>query len=252
MKTELKDLTITIPFRKDSQDRLENILFVIDYIQHWFDVDIMVYEDSPTSTEELSSKPGIIYKWIENHSPVFHRTKILNDMAKAVKTKIVANWDADTTVPVSAILDAYNLILHDVYDVVYPYSGEFNECSREWLPKLREEFNFRVVPKNNLNCLNPNSVGGIIFENREKFLSIGGEVTAFRGWGFEDLGRISIFHKLGFRVVFLDNYLLHIEHFRGSTSNEKHPDYIANLMEYRRIDSLTREQLIEEIKQKVQ
>ena len=249
-KINLKDCTFLIPFFYDHEDRLENLEFLIDYLNHHFDTNIFVgecCERSMLQNHPVSNKISKYFYWF-SESDLFHRTKVLNLLCKEANTKIVVNQDTDVIFPKEAYTKARDLIVNNIADIVYPYDGNFMEMLRSKLSILKQTMDFFSIPKQELNCCHPNSKGGAVFENREKFIDVGMENEHFRSWSFEDNERWHRFHVLGLRVSRLENYLLHIEHWRGKNSNPHHEHYNLNLLEYNRIANMSKENVLEEIK----
>lgn len=223
-------------------DREENINFVLDYVNHHFDTNVIVYETGEIPTESVANRRDCRYIFDQNSSGIFHNTKIKNNLVKISPTKVVALHDCDCIVSPHSYITTTNYILNSLYSVVYPYDGKFMECGRKWLTELRKEYKFDCVPEGELNCLHPNSVGGIVFVDREKFLGVGGYSEKFISWGFED-DYLWLIANHFLEVGRLGGNLLHIDHFRGSTSSPNHEHYRNNMMEFYKMKSMTKEQL---------
>lgn len=243
-KIDLKDVTINIPFFWDSEDRVENLHFLVDYLTHHFDTNIIIKEVGKQSV--LAGMPwlsGCEYVYEHSDDPIFHRTKVLNDLCRLSKTKVIANHDVDCILPIDAYVLSVKCIMEDKSDIVYGYNGKFMECNRDRLPILRDTMDFYSVNDSELNCLHPTSVGGIIFENREKFIKSGMENEKIIGWSFDDNCRAVRFEKLGLRVNRSSNYLLHVNHWRGDNSGPSNPYYQQNMQEYIKVNNMSKDQL---------
>ena len=245
---DLKNCTFNIPYFHDSEDRIENLHFLVDYLTHHFDTNIIIKEVGKVAV--LSGMPwlsGCEYVYEYSDNPIFHRTKVLNELCRMSKTPVIVNQDTDVIVPVSAYILARDLIVDQNMDVVYPYDGKFMECERDKIGVLRENYDFSSVKGGDLNCLNPNSTGGIIFERREKFIEIGMNNENFNGWSLEDWCFVDRIKKLNLNIRRTGNYLIHINHWRGANSSEKHPHYQQNLNEYYKVTNMPKDQLIDYI-----
>ncbi len=192
-KIDLKDVEFHIPVRIDSQDRIENLELIINYLQVRFDTNIVVTENSQQSI--LSNLPFIKnvvkYYWQFEESDIFHRTKILNFMAKQSDKPIIVNYDCDVLLNVQNYVDAANKIRSGELDIVYPYDGRFMEVTREFYYKIKTVLDVSWIKESDCNLLHPSSVGGVIFENREKFIEVGMENSLnLKGWAFEDNERL--------------------------------------------------------------
>lgn len=75
-KIKLNDLTILIPIRIDSKCRLENIQSVLNYLKKWVECSVLVLEAD--LTEKVNVPEGINKIFIEDHNPVFYRTRYIN------------------------------------------------------------------------------------------------------------------------------------------------------------------------------
>ncbi len=248
-KIDLTDITFMIPFRCDSQDRLDNLELVIEYLTHHFDTNIMIMESSSQSIlanhsciRNNSLKTVVKYCWIHSDEETFHRTKILNDMLEDVKTKYVANYDTDVLFPVQSYVDAL-VALKTGKAIVFPYLGKFCEIPRSYIPEIREKMEVSWIDLNTCGVNHPNSVGGAIFFNTEEYKKLGGECEAFKNWGYEDNFRVNLFLRFGYEICRVGSELYHLEHWRGSSSGPNHPDYHNNTMHYYNMANMSREEL---------
>lgn len=238
MKHNLKDVTFTIPVRIDSQDRVNNINYILDYIYTNFDTNVIIFENGPKQVLQLK-KENLIYRYTQDNSP-FHRTKYLNDMAKLAKTDYIANYDCDVIFPVKQVLKAYSLLKDNKVDFVYPYDGLFVNITKHALDNEITNFNFDPVDLNPEKYQNfgKNSMGGALFWNKKAFIDGGMENEKFVSWGCEDWERFHRFTKLGYKVGRIKGPLYHINHSRTQDSNENNPFYPQNLAEFQKIDKM--------------
>ena len=85
-----------------------------------------VMEPLPQILEFCDTIDGLVHSFEHTTAPTFHRQRVLNDMIMEAKTEIVVNYDCDIILPVESYLSAYNSILDNEADVVYPYGdGEY-------------------------------------------------------------------------------------------------------------------------------
>jgi len=91
-------LSITIPIRLDTIERLENIHAVVNFLfQHSFQ-NIRVLEAAAFCNgfiEELFGK-RINYSFIKDDDPVFHRTRYINQVVSEATTALNADFDTLT------------------------------------------------------------------------------------------------------------------------------------------------------------
>ena len=90
MLIDLTNATFIMPLRIESQDRLRNIILSLSYLLSNFKTNVIIQEvDSESKFQKYAapelekliddlSSISLIYE--ENSDPVFHRTRILNDI----------------------------------------------------------------------------------------------------------------------------------------------------------------------------
>lgn len=242
-KIDLKHTTFNIPVKIDCPERLENLLVLIEYLQHHFDTDIIVYEVASDGVGKVPTNLDIILITDLHIDGPFHRTKYLNIMAKASKTAIIANYDCDVLLPVSQIVMAANGCLHGECDGCFPYNGLFINVPREHIPRIREGKSVEFIDMENTENFGTNSMGGAIFWNRAKFIEGGMENENFISWGYEDWERLNRFKRLGYKLGRTFGALFHLSHPRGTDSCDGNPYYNHNGWTYDKIMSMSKEEL---------
>ena len=125
------DLTYIMPCRIESEDRLKNIITSVTYLLANFpNAKVIVKEVSERATFKYRAIPEIRkyistdnlnYIFEESNDPLFHKTRILNDLILESDTQIVCSHDVDVVYPHSSHKTAYDLIKTNQADVVYPY-----------------------------------------------------------------------------------------------------------------------------------
>lgn len=242
-KINLKDTAFTIPVSFDHEDRKENLDLCIEILRKNFDTNIIVYEQGGSHFEYLK---GVIYYSYPDMA-LFHRTKMLNDMAKSTSAKFVFNWDADVIISPMQILEAVNQLRNGA-DMVYPYSWAFARIPRNpWYTKLRDYNDIGIVGDTKFSGMNVGdavSVGGAVGFNRQSFINGGMENEAFFSYNPEDVERKVRFEKLGFKVErTIGQNMYHLNHWVGVNSCFNNPHY--NPEELAIIMNMTREELQE-------
>jgi hypothetical protein len=245
-RISLKNVTFTIPVKYDHSDRRQNLNLNILLLLRMFDCSITVGENGGNHFEYLSSW----CTYMNFEGSLFHRTKMLNEMAKASKTDIIVNHDADVFLPPLAIIKAVEFIKLGA-DMVYPYDGRFARVSRSNFITLQNRLDvgclaYQQWPGTHKDDLK--SVGGSIFFNKESFFRGGGENTKFISYGPEDTERMERFTKAGFKVKRIPGMIYHIDHHRGKDSLTRHEYFKKNEQEFELIKSLTKEELLTYIK----
>lgn len=246
---DLRDVTFNIPIRYDTEDRKENLNTIIHYLASNFQTNIIVCEESNGKVfDYISTIKNVQYIHVHSDKEYFHRTKCLNKMAKMSNTPIIVNYDCDVLFKREQLISAINVIRNNNADIIFPYAGIFYEMPRKYISILRDnDYNFDHVLLKDCNINHPNSVGGCIIWNKNKFIQIGMENENFMSWGWEDTERVIRAQKLGLILKRTDGYLFHITHRR--LKNSKPNEFTQlNQLEYNKINSMSKDQLQEYIK----
>lgn len=243
-KLNLRDMTFTIPVFIDHKHRLENLILNVAVLLRDFHTNIMVGEQGSGAAQKLQSQVTYI-KFADMKT--FHRTKMLNDMAKKATTKLVANWDADVFVPPIQVWLAAER-LRQGQDMVYPFDGRFARVPRTWHEKLREAqdvgiFGDTQFTGKNGKPLPTASVGGAIFFLRDSFLHAGGENEYMISFGPEDWERNYRFKALGYTVTRVPGCLYHLDHWCGPNSSTRNPYFKHNHAELDKLRAMPPEEL---------
>lgn len=243
-KYNLKNVTFTIPVSYDHQDRIQNVSLSTCLLQRVFDTNIVICEQIPIGGKKHFNfmQQWCEYKVFENNN--FHRTKMLNDMAKEAKTPIVINWDADVNIPDLQIILAAEKIRQNQSDMVYPYDGRFSRVPRnKWFSILEKELDLGIFKNETFKGTNREneqmSVGGAVMWNREKFIESGLENEHMVSYAPEDVERFERAQKLGYRVERIFGKLYHIDHWCGTNSSTKHKHYKNSQIELEKIRKMT-------------
>jgi hypothetical protein len=244
MKIDLKNLTFTIPVRIDSEDRAFNLNYIIEYLLHNFDTNIIVYENGPNPV--FKNKYNVTHVYEQNEG-VFHRTHYLNNMAKQTTTDFIANYDCDVIFPVKQVVKAYNLLINSSLDCVYPYSGYFVNIKRDVLNEIVDLDPVNLNPDIYQN-FGKNSFGGAVFWYKKAFIEGGMENENCISWGCEDWERLKRFETLGYKIGRVNGPLYHIDHVRSQDSSEANPFYNNNRKEFDKILNSKKENLLNYIK----
>jgi hypothetical protein len=249
MKYNLKDVTFLIPLRIDSADRLRNVQLVVGYLMQHFDTNVYVLESSAKQEFFPHLFPGIKYVYKLDNNPVFHRTKLINDMIVDSNTKKVSCYDADVLLPISSYIQSSNLLDND-YDVVYPYPITDISNGAQKSITLNDliisnfknsQYDIKKLEENNNFKLHPTAFGHCFFINRLAYIKSGMENENFISWGPEDYERHHRFKILGNRIGRLQGYVYHLEHSRGINSGGKNPYFESNTKLFNFIKNINNE-----------
>lgn len=243
---DLRDVTFTIPVYIDHRHRRENLELSVAILLDSFETNIVVGEQGSLQVGYMKARTGFVHFSSMQH---FHRTKMLNDMAREATTPIVVNWDADVFIPPIQILLAAERI-RSGEDMVYPFDGRFARVPRVWHSPLKVARDVGIFGDNQFSGKNgkplpTTSVGGAIMFNRESFLNGGGENENMISFGPEDWERNFRFKALGYTVSRVTGCLYHLDHWCGPNSSTRNPFFKNNHAELDRMRAMTPAELEE-------
>lgn len=260
MKKDLSEATFIIPVRIESEDRMRNVLTGIIFLLENFNTNIIVKEVDTKSVFEESVLPqlneffddlsNLNHIFEKSDDPVFYRMHILNEMLSMSKTKVVVNCDCDILLPIESYVKAYEMIMSDEADVVYPYgNGHYQKqifADDELVSDfLSNDSDFSILESK--HQISTSDFGWVQFFNRQTYFDGGMENENFRGSSPEDKERFFRFTTLGYRVARIDNFIYHLEHSRGRnswpTSFHGNPYMKENLNLWEMIQRMDKEQL---------
>jgi len=103
-------------------------------------------------------------------------------------------------------------------DFCYPFDGGFCRVNRSFLPILQSTLDTYPLNGMALKGRNDKSVGGVVLANKKSHFRVGGENTAFIGWGSEDVCRARRYNAFGKCTRVMSGPLFHIDHAVGPDS----------------------------------
>jgi len=258
MGSNLSKTTFVIPLRIESEDRMRNILTTCIYLLENTDAKILVQEEDVISrfaqdcVPQISSVVGkkitnLIHVFIANDNPVFHRTRILNDMTMAATTPVVVNYDSDVLLELDTYRKAEELITSGEADVVYPYgmgNWQYQVMADNNLVTdfINNDFNFDILKSK--SRVWDAKYGFCQFFNRKKYIECGLENENFVSYGYEDDERFYRFSKLA-KLERLDAWIYHLEHARTQNSWFTNPHIESNKKLWETINQMDKVQLKE-------
>lgn len=243
-KLDLNNLTFTIPVFHDHKDRKHNLDLSVCMLQNDFLTNIIVMEQG-------GDKFAYMAEWCtytKADGQIFHRTKMLNDMAMMATTPYIANWDCDIVIPPMQVYLTV-LMLASGDEMVFPYDGRFARLPREpWFKQIQASLDIGVVkddePRGKRGRAVPvSSVGGAVFFNKQSFIEGGMENEHMISFGPEDCERNDRFSMLGYRVARTGGCLYHIDHWCGPDSSKRNPHFRANHRELDKIRLMSESEL---------
>jgi hypothetical protein len=257
MKIDLTKATFIIPIRIESQDRLRNVITTTAFLLENFDTNIIIKEvDSesifsrnalPILNDILDEEIAVTHIFEESNEPLFHRQKVLNEMVAESKTEIVVNYDCDVLLPLDSYYEAYQTILYNTHDVIYPYGqGMYQyqvQATDEIVSHFLQNKDFDYLEKH--SKLHTSDFGWVQFFNRQVYIDGGLENENFKAYAPEDKERFYRFNTLGYNVGRINDYVYHLEHARGENSWFNNPHMTSNMEEWEKIQKMNKEQLLE-------
>ncbi|HHT9135815.1 MAG TPA: alpha-1,2-fucosyltransferase [Candidatus Wunengus sp. YC60] len=242
-RISLNDTTFMIPVTYDHQDRKENFSLTMKFIENNFMTNVIVAEEGGQTF--LNGLNPSMCKYYPHDMKYFHRTKMLNNIARRSETPIIFNWDADIIMSPVQVWQAIEKIREGA-DMVYPYDGRFAKVPRLWFKIISPDLDvsrFAGIAFNGLQEGRRASVGGAVAFNKESFFKGGGENENYISYGPEDRERFYRFTTLGFRIERVKGVLYHMNHFKGKNSLPIHENHTKNVAEHRKILSLGKNDL---------
>lgn len=239
-KIDLTQTTFTVPCFHDHNDRKKNMDLSICLLQRDFDTNVIIGEQG-------SDKFPYMQEWckyVKFDYEDFHRTRMLNEMAKKATTPVIANFDCDVIIPPMQVYLTVQAILKGA-DMVYPYDGRFARMDRNRLFKtLEQNLDIGIATGQVFPGMEEDaaiSVGGAVFFNRDSFFCGGGENENFISFGAEDVEREIRFKRLGFKVERIGGCLYHLNHWVGENSCLRHKHVERNTKEIQHCLGLSKE-----------
>lgn len=252
-KIDLLDVTFTIPVRYDTLDRITVLTATLSYLTHNFDTNIIIAEEGSNRTlyPFISSflNKSFRYCFIQSDSVLFHRTALLNIMARLSSTSCIVNHDADVILPQKQYLEAYNKISKKELDLCTPFNSHTLHVSKQLHFRIESEMNIDWLTPDLCLCPHRNEVakGGVVFWEKDIFIKSGMENEHFISWGPEDKERVLRANKLGYRWGRVPGLIFHLEHERLKNSLNTHEYFERNNLELAKILRMSRKDLVEYI-----
>lgn len=240
-KLDLRDVTFTIPVYLDHPTRKENLDLSLYLLLSDLDTHIIIGEQGGGHFEYT----GQWVKYIRFDLRHFHRTYMLNEMAKAATTRFVVNWDCDVMIPPIQLYLAV-MELRNGADMVYPYAGPFARMPRNpYYEMLNGARDIGVVRGEAFKGREPEhfSVGGAVMFDRDSFVDGGMENESMISFGPEDVERWERFSRLGYDIRRVRGCLFHLNHFVGDNSSPRNPLFDANQAELEKIRGMSDDEL---------
>lgn len=224
---KITDVDIIIPFRNNSDLRLNNLKYVIKYYKKFLPSAniIIVEQDTLTDFKELNK---LIYKHliINLNENLFCRSFLLNEGYNNSHAKYLILSDCDCIISKEILLNIEEY--YDLFDKYYiiPYkivhylsSEQSDLVKNNFLTELKIE-NFKKDPETYSWTF---TKGGVNIVSSKNFYKVGGFNTNFIGWGGEDEEICERFKLSNIEIKNLFFDLFHLRHeFNTQHQNDKY------------------------------
>jgi predicted glycosyltransferase involved in capsule biosynthesis len=243
---DLSKITFITPIKIDSQERANNIIFCINYLNNRLHVGrhIVIEQDIFSNVSEIV-KTKVHDYFRDPDSRFFYKTKLLNKGISLVETPYVCIYDADVYIPESSIIACMRLFEKDSnIKFIIPHTGIFYDIPNKF--SLLLDFKTDILKESDLTKLHDTSPGGAFMARTDSIREIGGYNENMKSWGYEDDEIICRANIYGYQVVRPKShfYCYHFHHYRGINSSSLNPYCKDNQREYELIKKMTKEQLM--------
>lgn len=227
-KEQLKDVTFLLIAKFDSMERLENTIYVVNFLNACFETNIKLWVYGLWNNKIINQMlpTNIDFEFHEDFDPIFYRTHFLNNMIETVDTKYISVWDVDVIICKEQIVESMNR-LRNGCDVVYPYDVFFDTTDELRRLFLSSNCNFDILTnytKYMIKMYEPIPVGGVYIISRECYVNSGKENENYYGWGYEDGDRYYRWMNLHYKIERIRGPLFHLSHPRGINSTEENSE----------------------------
>lgn len=220
MSPEDDGVTFVIPFRIDYSEQQRNLDMLLEQLSNRKQVKVILLEaDTGPAYKMKKTYPNVLYHFVKDDSPVFYRTKYVNELLRKADTSIVGVWDTDIFVPGEQMDNAITEIRNGSALMSIPGDGRFLVYSVEDSFLYRQGFldPFLSKEKETANYSSLDSSRGVFFVNKEAYLKIGGENEHFYGGLLDNWERIKRLEILGMPIAWVTGVIYRLTH-RHNTS----------------------------------
>jgi hypothetical protein len=256
-------ISFIIQFRYDSNDRLNNLLRGIIYLNHHFKEDgeiiVIDQDDNEKDLKEILKKyeiSNVVIKSLKENGP-YHRSKVINEGLRMSKNNLCLVYDCDILLPIHQI-KASILLANNGYDVVYPFCSAQYDIPQNYFREFKTDYDFEEIEKNISPrrwgepdylmfkhghggfgmLINKKSSGNLAYFNED-----------FNGWGHEDGEFLFRLNKFGAKITRAWGPVYHVEHDR--TLQFQSNDFThRNMNLYHQLQSMDNESLINYYKER--
>ena len=220
-------------------DRLSNLRRVLDWINGFTGVDVILIEqDTHSKIAHLNLKARHVF--LKTDKP-YNRSWAFNVATKMSKSNIVAFSDADIIMEPNQFINSIKLI--EKYDMISPYTSVLDLQQNESGLPISELLKINRPGRGETDHQKINICGGLCIFRKDAIQRIGGWNELFIGWGGED----------DFQAIKVENFLTHIEvpnkcyHLYHTREQPDMVGYQKTLQLLQQLKNLSKEDLIKSI-----
>lgn len=238
-------ITFVIPVRVDCRERADNLRAVLRYLGVLGCRILVLEADAAQALGDMDWPDTAEYTFVEDASPVFHRTHYINALLRMAGTDIVGVWDTDVLVGYGQICEAARRIQAGC-TIAYPYNGQFVMLSEQLSASVRKSLDLEYLRNRHLKpFLGRRLCGGACLAHRRRYLECGGENERFTSRSLEDTERLHRVRILGHQVAWsAGGQLYHLYHPCGVDSiNPSEEDVRRQREEFVRVCCMSPDEL---------
>lgn len=238
-------ITFVIPFRIDSSERQRNLDMLLEQLSVRKQTKVILLEADTGSVYKMKKTyPNVRYYFVKDDSPVFYRTKYVNELLRKADTSVAGVWNTDMLVPDDQMDNAITEICNGSALMSIPGDGRFLVYSIEESFLYRQGFLNPFLPKeketSDYSSMNLSET--VFFVNKEAYLKTGGENEHLYGGIEENRERIKRLEILGMPIAWVTGVIYRLTH-RHNTSIGFYNRQLEsdNINEYLHVCGLTKE-----------
>lgn len=238
-------VTFVIPFRIYSSEQQRNLDMLLEQLSRRVQTKVILLEADTGSIYKMKKTySNVRYYFVKDDSPVFYRTKYVNELLCKADTSIVGVWDTDIFVPGEQMDNAIMEIRNGSALMSIPGDGRFLVYSVEDSFLCRQGFldPFLSKEKEATDYSSLDSSGVVFFINKEAYLKIGGENEHLYGSGVENWERLKRLEIQGMPIAWVTGIIYRLT-YRHNTSIGFYNRQLEsdNMNAYLHVCSLTKE-----------
>lgn len=240
-------ISIIVPFKYDSNNRLENLLELLAYVKKYWNFDQLIISEMDESPKIVNLIPKWVdYIFAKETKDIWSRSKRVNLAIPLISNDITMILDTDVIVDNSCISASCDKINNNEIDAVTPFEKAYHIPREIILKEMKiKEINTKEFCENNRASRVFIANGGCFITKTSIFKHIRGMNELFMGWGLEDDELINRYSKLGYRYGRINSIpAIHINHERTASCSLVENNFLNSLIEKNRIYLFNKEQIL--------